>query len=235
MPACVVRMAGAVTAATARETRARLLDELTRDGSPVVCDVSALVAPGRASLLLLFPDVLAQAGGWPRVSLSLAAASPRLADALTAVHLERYLPVFASVDHAVRAADYEVTAAARNVRLAAAAESARRARQMLNDEWPRGRQGQEAAAFVVHELCVNAVTHVGRPFTVSWGVTPDRILVAVTDDSRQEPILRPVGRYSATSGRGMQLVSAMSQRWGVRWVYDGGKTVWADIDPTCFG
>jgi hypothetical protein len=46
--------------------------------------------------------------------------------------------------------------------------------------------------------------------------------------------LRPVGPYSATSGRGIQLVKAMSRQWGVRWAYPGGKTVWADIDPTCF-
>jgi hypothetical protein len=143
--------------------------------------------------------------------------------------------VYASVPEALDAAAREVTAHVCTIRLDPQPGSPRAARQRLNDDWPDGQQGREAAAFVVHELCVNALTHVGRPFTASWAITGDRIMVAVTDESRQEPVLRPVGPYSATSGRGLQLVRAMSRAWGVRWVFENGKTVWAEVEPTAFG
>ncbi len=230
----VLPLSGEVSRATADDLLGQVVSMLSRDPSlPVVCDVARLV-PAEADALMVFPQALARVGGWPRVSLALAGASPELGRVLLGQHVDRYLPVLDSVEDALRDAALQVTGAVRSVALPAEPESARTARQLLNDDWPVGQQGREAAAFVVHELCVNALVHVGASYTVHWAVTPQRVLVAVTDASRQEPILRPVGPYSAASGRGIQLVKAMSRQWGVRWVYPGGKTVWADVDPTCF-
>jgi hypothetical protein len=230
----VLPLAGELSRATADDLLGQVVSRLARDPDrPVVCDVARLV-PAEPDALMVFPQALARVGGWPGASLALACASPELDRALLGQHVDRYLLVLHSLEDALHEADREVAGAVRSVALPAEAESPRTARQLLNDDWPEGQPGREAAAFVVHELCANALVHVGAPFTVHWAVTDHRVLVAVTDTSRQEPILRPVGPYSATSGRGIQLVRAMSRQWGVRWVYPGGKTVWADVDPTCF-
>jgi hypothetical protein len=230
----VLPLSGEVSRATADDLLGQVVRQLARvPDRPVVCDVARLV-PGEPDALMLFPQALAHVGGWPGASLALACASPDLDRALLGQHIDRYLPVVDSIADALRDADHQVAGAVRSVTLPPEPESPRTARQLLNDDWPPEQPGREAAAFVVHELCANALVHVGAPFTVHWAVTQTRVLVAVTDTSRQEPILRPVGPYSATSGRGIQLVKAMSRLWGVRWTYPGGKTVWADIDPTCF-
>jgi hypothetical protein len=235
MQGCVLSLAGEISADTSDELLTRVVDTMVLEGpTPIVCDLSRLEARHGAPVLL-FAEALARVGGWPRASLALAAAEPALAATLLAHRADRYLPVYATVQDALDAARHEVTAHVSTVDLEPEPQSPRAARQRLHDEWPAGHEGREVAAFVVHELCANALTHVGRPFTASWGVTDTRIVVAVTDESRQEPILRPVGPYAATSGRGMQLVKAMSLTWGVRWVFDNGKTVWAEVRPSAFG
>lgn len=234
--ASVLPLSGDLSRASADELLAAVVGALAAEPTrPVVYDVSQLSASGDADELMVFPQALARVGGWPGASLSLAAPSALLRHALGAQHIDRYLPVFATVPDALGDAARQVTASVRRLSLDPDPQSPRTARQVLSDEWPHGQQGREAAAFVLHELCANAVTHVGEPFSAQWAVTAERVLVAVTDCSRQEPILRPVGPYSATSGRGIQLVKAMSRAWGVRWVYPGGKTVWSDIEPACFG
>jgi hypothetical protein len=82
---------------------------------------------------------------------------------------------------------------------------------------------------VATELVANSVLHVGRGLTLSMARRDDQLLVAVTDRSRDEPVLRPC-RPAAVGGRGMQLIAGLSRQWGVRLVHPGGKTVWAALD-----
>jgi hypothetical protein len=72
------------------------------------------------------------------------------------------------------------------------------------------------------------VQHVHQPFTLSLTLTAAHVTVAVTDGSRKEPILRP-RQVTANDGRGIQLVHALSDSWGVRLIHHGGKTVWARV------
>jgi two-component sensor histidine kinase len=85
---------------------------------------------------------------------------------------------------------------------------------------------------VVGELVVNAVRH-ARPLPggvrVAWSVTPAGVVeVRVTDGGGR---LRPNPRRAgpeALDGRGLQIVSALADRWGVD--HDGdGQSVWAQI------
>jgi anti-sigma regulatory factor (Ser/Thr protein kinase) len=82
-------------------------------------------------------------------------------------------------------------------------------------------------ALVVTELVTNAVHHCGAAplFTVecngAW------IRVEVYDDGPGRPVVRELDA-EATSGRGLALVEAVADRWGVDDA-PGGKTVWAEI------
>ncbi|MFJ8826092.1 ATP-binding protein [Streptomyces sp. NPDC102467] len=91
----------------------------------------------------------------------------------------------------------------------------------------------DAAALVVAELAANAVTHAGatgRDFGLSLYVIGGALRVEVTDargDAVPELQLPAPG---AESGRGLTLVSQMSDRWGVIAGPSPRKTVWAELD-----
>ncbi|MFD8571384.1 ATP-binding protein [Streptomyces sp. NPDC059639] len=89
----------------------------------------------------------------------------------------------------------------------------------------------DEAAHIVAELAANAVTHArvpGRDFRLGLYVTEGAIRIEVTD-ARGE-CMPQVGCGEGESGRGLILVEAIADRWGV----DEGplprKTVWAELD-----
>ena len=80
------------------------------------------------------------------------------------------------------------------------------------------------------ELVTNAVRHVGgeRPLSVSVSATQHgTVTVSVTDPSMRQPVLRDPADDD-TSGRGMHLVDALAQEWGVEQTAVG-KSVWARV------
>ena len=88
----------------------------------------------------------------------------------------------------------------------------------------------ETARLLVSELCTNAVLHARRDFTVSVIGTLDFLRIEVTDPSDGQPQLaHPTVRD--VHGRGLRLVAALSDRWGVDRAPGGaGKSVWFEID-----
>lgn len=98
--------------------------------------------------------------------------------------------------------------------------------------WGVTEQLRDDAELVVSELFTNAVRHTDSE-RVSCELTLDgaRLRVAVTDqghsDSRPQTQPRSTDRES---GRGLLLVGAVSEDWGVRPTDTGrGRVVWADL------
>ncbi|MER8222066.1 ATP-binding protein [Streptomyces sp. NPDC094143] len=86
---------------------------------------------------------------------------------------------------------------------------------------------------VVAELSANAVTHSrvpGRDFHLSLHVAAGTLRIEVTDtrDDRQPAPRIPCP--DAEPGRGLLLVDALADRWGVTPGPPPRKTVWAEID-----
>ena len=81
-----------------------------------------------------------------------------------------------------------------------------------------------AAAQVVSELATNATLHARTGFTVVLAAEDGCVRIEASDTS---PVpLRPRSHSStATTGRGLGIVAALSSDWGVR-PDDPGKTVW---------
>jgi anti-sigma regulatory factor (Ser/Thr protein kinase) len=82
----------------------------------------------------------------------------------------------------------------------------------------------------VSELASNAVVHSGSPasdFTLRVIASPHRLRVEVSDDGDGRPVRRQ-SMYEDTSGRGLLLVDALTDAWGIddRAV---GKIVWAEF------
>ena len=80
----------------------------------------------------------------------------------------------------------------------------------------------ETAKLLVSELASNAVVHAPGPFQVSLSQQEHSLTIAVTDSSSRRPSPRSV---SATGGRGLHLVEALANDWGVC-DRDGGKAVY---------
>ncbi|MEV6294258.1 SpoIIE family protein phosphatase [Streptomyces sp. NPDC004059] len=92
------------------------------------------------------------------------------------------------------------------------------------DEWGLAELGF-ATELVLSELITNAIRYGGAPIRVR--LIRDRTLICeVADGSNTSPHLR----YAATTdegGRGLFLVSQMTERWGVRYSPQG-KVIWAE-------
>ncbi|WP_316773536.1 ATP-binding protein [Streptomyces sasae] len=93
----------------------------------------------------------------------------------------------------------------------------------------------EDAAHVVAELAANAATHgrvAGRGFRLSMYVVGDTVRVEVTDTcgDRHPRTRRP--SPDGENGRGLLIVEALADRWGVIPGPRPRKTVWAELTVT---
>jgi anti-sigma regulatory factor (Ser/Thr protein kinase) len=83
-----------------------------------------------------------------------------------------------------------------------------------------------AATLVASELVNNAILHARTDLTVSIARWGDLVRLAVHDATPSRPVRR-AQEPTQVNGRGMLLVSAVSQSWGVLPTNGGGKVVWA--------
>jgi PAS domain S-box-containing protein len=90
---------------------------------------------------------------------------------------------------------------------------------------------------VVSELVTNAIRHAGSPIQLRL-IRDQTLICEVSDGSSTAPHLRQA-RVLDEGGRGLLLVSQLTQRWGTRQT-PHGKTIWAEqalplspVNPTC--
>ena len=118
----------------------------------------------------------------------------------------------------------------RRARLEPELSSARQARRLLRESLTeagvaRSASWSDDAELAVHELVANAVLHAHTPIEITIEPGPDRVRVEVRDF---EPALPAARAYDAqaTTGRGMGLVEALTDRCGARSLGELGKVVW---------
>ncbi|MGW7492734.1 ATP-binding protein [Streptomyces luteogriseus] len=119
-----------------------------------------------------------------------------------------------------------------SVPLSSTPRGARLARLLTTEQLRTWGIPLDPAEHLVAELAANAVTHgrvPGRDFRLTLYVVGDTLRIEVTDtrDDRlphREP-LTPDGE----SGRGLVLVEALADRWGVAHGPTPRKTVWAEV------
>jgi anti-sigma regulatory factor (Ser/Thr protein kinase) len=115
-------------------------------------------------------------------------------------------------------------------RAASAAEARHRALAWLFQH-SVDQQAAEAAVLIVSELVTNAVVH-SRSDVIrcALGLGSGLLRIEVTDQGADlaEPAVRTPAADD-TSGRGLLLVSVVSEAWGVCLADAGGRTVWATL------
>ncbi|WP_330459640.1 ATP-binding protein [Streptomyces sp. NBC_00820] len=119
-----------------------------------------------------------------------------------------------------------------SVLLSSTPRGARLARLLATDQLRAWGLPCEAAAQVVAELAANAAAHgrlPGRSFRLTLYVIGRTLRIEVADTrGDRRPELREPDPY-AESGRGLVLVDALADRWGVADGRFPRKTVWAEL------
>lgn len=85
----------------------------------------------------------------------------------------------------------------------------------------------DVVALLVSEMVTNAVLHARTDIRVSIERHADTVHVEVADDCVSGPTLRHFTHQAAT-GRGLQLVAELADRWGSE-PRSGGKVVWFEL------
>lgn len=92
------------------------------------------------------------------------------------------------------------------------------------------RERAEEIAVMVSELTTNSVSHAASDFTITIRRSVDEVYIGVSDMGPGEPALRSP-RPTEPSGRGLQIVRELADRWGVIPAANAsGKTVWFSVD-----
>lgn len=91
----------------------------------------------------------------------------------------------------------------------------------------------ETAALLTTELAANAVLHAAsKSYTLDVDIDLTRVHIEIGDGDDTFPLRQLREPLDTEHGRGLDLVDALSSRWGVRSA-DAGKVVWFElpVDP----
>lgn len=83
-------------------------------------------------------------------------------------------------------------------------------------------------ALILSELATNAILYGGDEFSVAVTPLAHAVRISVQDPSPELPVVRDATGTGRT-GRGLQIVAALSREWGAERRCDG-KTVWVELD-----
>ncbi|MER6073926.1 ATP-binding protein [Streptomyces sp. NPDC001817] len=122
-----------------------------------------------------------------------------------------------------------------SVRLSPTPRGARLARLLTEQQLRTWGLPLERATHIVAELAANAATHgrvPGRDFQLLLYVVGDRLRIEVTDTRGDHLPRLQLPDTDGESGRGLLLVEALADRWGVAQGRHPRKTVWAEVTLT---
>ena len=105
--------------------------------------------------------------------------------------------------------------------------AARRFIEARVSAWSFPRQAGEQLVLIGSELVTNAVLHARTDLTLTLELDDGRARISVKDQSQARATLRHY-RTDALTGRGLGVVAALSDRWGISAAADG-KVVWAEV------
>ena len=95
-------------------------------------------------------------------------------------------------------------------------------------DWEIDETRIEPVLLVANELVANAIVHARSAPVLSLAESGADLLLRVADESRVLPVPQEPTTDEA-GGRGLILVEALSDRWGID-TSDGGKSVWVAFD-----
>lgn len=86
----------------------------------------------------------------------------------------------------------------------------------------------DSVLLMAAELAANCIVHAGSPFSVTISRLGDQLRIEMTDQGGGSPDLRRPGPLEP-HGRGLQIVDAIADDWGVTHRGASSKTVWFSV------
>ena len=111
--------------------------------------------------------------------------------------------------------------------VASLGEGRRFVAQTLRD-WDVDEARIEPVMLVANELVANAIVHAQSAPVLSLAETGSDLMLRVSDDSSAPPVAQTPGPEEF-AGRGLMLVAALADRWGIE-PRESGKSVWVAFD-----
>ena len=95
-------------------------------------------------------------------------------------------------------------------------------------DWEVDEARIEPVMLVANELVANAIVHAQSAPVLSLAAAGTDLMLRVSDDSGTPPVAQAPGKDEYT-GRGLMLVEALADRWGID-TSGSGKSVWVAFD-----
>jgi anti-sigma regulatory factor (Ser/Thr protein kinase) len=218
---------GDLSLRTLSQIRDAVVACLLKTGRALI-DLSGLHC-GQAELLSVFPTALVRAGGWPAARLVVFGADAGLRLMLDSASIADLVPVANDLPSARALLSQRPVRVEHERHLPphhSAPATARLSLRQTCTAWSLPEAVVDTAELVVSELVTNAVVHAHSPSLLTLSQTGSTLRIAVRD-YRLTPIPRPRPiDIAAPRGRGLHLVTAVTDTWAVD-QHPDGKTVWA--------
>jgi len=225
---------GVLDQSTYLALRDKIIQQALEEPRAVVVDVTELHVPAE-SAWLAFSSARWHVDRWPTIPLGLVCREATRCSAIADSSLAGRVPVYPTVDAAVRALGS--TAASRKRRRARAElpptlESLRRARELvmgwltawsLTDLIP-------VTKVVVTAFVENVLQHTDSMPMIRLETDGAAVIVAVADSSHRRAEICEAASMAGSPPSGLHIVSALCRAWGNA-PTSSGKTVWAVIGP----
>lgn len=225
----VLRLEGCLSLRNIPRVREAALKSL-RDKGRVLIDLSRLRSR-QAAFVSVFPAVLAAADGWPWARLALFGADAALRATLASTRVLETVPVAADLPSAHALLDQRPPHVRRHRDLPVHNAAPAVARRFVREScaaWSVSQAVEEIAELIANELVSNAVEHARSPSRLTLTCARSTLRVSVHDYSPASiPRSRPRD-IAGSRGRGLPLVAALAQGWGVD-QHSDGKAVWASL------
>ncbi|HKS45672.1 MAG TPA: STAS domain-containing protein [Amycolatopsis sp.] len=223
----VLRLTGRLDSVSYLEVRDLLVKLALEQPRAVVVDIDELEVAAEHALTV-FSAARAKVSDWPEVPIVVLAADGARHAWLTRCAFSRFVPVFATVDEAVRSVRTLAPRRRATADFPPAAGSsapARRFARRVCAEWRVGLPIEEILC-VVSELVENVLKHAGTPLQLKLELRNGLLTVAVRDGSPRQAMLCQ-GPSGTPVGYGLRLVAEFARAWGCSPDLRGGKVVWA--------
>ncbi|GHF81457.1 hypothetical protein FHX82_003168 [Amycolatopsis bartoniae] len=191
------------------------LDELRVDSQP---------------LLTVFSAVWMRVSQWPDVPVFLVSSDADQRGSIVGSAVSKFVPVFATVEDAVRAAEAPPPRRRRRALYPPVLMCSGAARNFVREtcrDW-RIEAWTSDALCIASELVENAIEHAGTDLELRLELRSGVLTVAVRDGSPKPAVLRQ-GKQGQPVGYGLQIVSDIAKAWGCSPDLEGGKITWATL------
>jgi anti-sigma regulatory factor (Ser/Thr protein kinase)/anti-anti-sigma regulatory factor len=228
LPVAVLKVCGTLDLLTSDALAQAVRNSLSHQPEALLLDIADLEIADPLGLAAL-SAVARQTAEWPAVPIVLCGAGPGTARTVASSPDSADLDTAESCGKALAEADDEPEPRRIRLRLRPVPDACRQVRQVVTQACAAWQHGEFAttAALIATELVANVVRHAHTTMEFTLGLRDGRLCVTVRDGSRRLPRAVDPGVADA-GGRGLHLVRALTDSWGVLPTTDG-KVVWTQF------